>query len=411
MARSINKLSSLQVKNLSKPGMYSDGGNLWLQISSSGAKSWILRFRLHGKSREMGLGACKTISLSEARQRATECRKQLQSGIDPIEHRNQERQKQKLEKDKSVTFKKCMEAYLKAHNAKWKNKKHAAQWESTLIKHALPTLGDIPVSEIDIHLIQKCLDPIWYDITETASRVRGRIESVLDWAKVKGYRQGENPACWKGHLDQVYPSPASLKDEKHFAALPYKEIYDFITSLRKRKGVAARALEFKILTAVRSNELIGARWDEIDLQAKTWTIPASRMKAGKEHRVPLSDQAISVLKEMANIRYNEFVFPGARENKPISDASVSEVLKRMKRKDITKHGFRSTFRDWAAEMTHFPNQVAEMALAHTIGDKVEAAYRRGDLFEKRRKLMEAWANYCDTKIAKHENILKLTKGA
>jgi integrase len=298
-----------------------------------------------------------------------------------------------------MTFKDCAERYIEAHRPGWKNPKHAKQWPSTLEDYVYPVFGPIPVQAVDVGLVMKALEPIWKTKPETASRVRGRIESILDWATARGYRQGENPARWRGHLDKLLPARGKVQKVKHHAALPYGEMGDFVAELRGQEGVAARALEFLILTATRTGEVIGARWDEFDLAKKVWTVPGERMKAGKEHRVPLSERALAIIEEMKGQGVNDhpFLFPGGRPGKPLSNMAMLKLLQRMDRGDLTAHGFRSTFRDWAAEMTHFPTEVAEMALAHTVSDKVEAAYRRGDLFQKRRELMEAWARYCEPK--------------
>jgi integrase len=315
-----------------------------------------------------------------------------------------------------MTFKQCATAYIDAHRLGWKNEKHAAQWASTLEAYANPIFGDLPVQAIDTGLVMKALEPIWRTKTETASRLRGRIEAVLDWATVREFRRGDNPARRRGHLDKLLPQRAKVQKVRHHPALPYAEIGAFMASLRSQEGCAARALEFLILTAGRTGEVIGALWSEIDLAEGVWIVPASRMKAGKEHRVPLSAPAIKVIREqqaaaeLVEGRLNGFVFPGGRPGKGLSNMALLKLLERMKRDDLTAHGFRSTFRDWAAEQTHFPRDVAEMALAHTISDKVEAAYRRGDLFEKRRLLMEAWATYCGTVPMRKGEVVSLNHG-
>jgi integrase len=396
MARASNRLSAVEVKNATEKGMYHDGGGLYLQVSAGGAKSWIFRFMLDGRAREMGLGPVRAIALAEARKRAGECRRLRLDGIDPIEARSTQRDQKKLEAAKAMTFDACAAAYIDAHKTGWQNAKHSEQWPSTLNTYASPVFGSLPVQAIDVGLLMKALEPIWQTKPETASRLRGRIEAVLDWATVRGYRKGENPARWRGHLDKLLPAPSKVRRVEHHAALPYDELADFSLALRSQEGIAARALEFLILTAARTGEVIGARWDEVDLEEKIWVVPAARMKAGREHRVPLSAAAVAVLEEMKQIRESEFVFPGGKKGKPLSNMAMLAVLKRMDRGELTAHGFRSSFRDWAAERTHFPREVAEMALAHTVGDKVEAAYRRGDLFGKRRQLMDAWARFCGT---------------
>jgi integrase len=317
--------------------------------------------------------------------------------VDPIDARRAERARQRLEEAKAFTFKQCAEAYINAHRAGWRNDKHAAQWSATLSTYAYPKVGALPVQAIDTALVLKVLEPIWATKPETAGRLRGRLENVLDFAKARGYREGENPARWRGHLDNLLPALSKVRQVEHHAALPYTELSDFLTRLREQEGTSARALEFAILTAARTGEVIGARWSEVNLREKTWTIPAERMKARREHRVPLSSRALSILTEMQAARESDesFVFPGGKPGKPLSNMAFLMLLRRMDRADLTAHGFRSSFRDWAAERTNFPSEVAEMALAHVVSSKVEAAYRRGDLFEKRRGLIEAWAKFCE----------------
>jgi len=396
MARKLNRLTAVEVRANDKKGMYHDGGGLYLQVSSSGTKSWIFRFTLDGRAREMGLGPVHAIPLADARKRAAECRRMRLDGIDPIEARSEHRSWKKLEAARGKTFDACAAAYLDAHNDGWRNAKHREQWRNTLSSYASPVLGSLPVQAVDLALVMKALEPIWKAKPETASRLRGRIEAVLDWAKVRGYRVGENPARWRGHLDKLLPARAKIQKVVHHPALPYSEIADFIVSLRTQEGIAACALEFLILTAARTGEIIGARWDEVDLNEKVWVVSGERMKTGREHRVPLSGPALAVFKKMKEIGESDFVFPGGKRGKPLSNMAMLALLKRIGRNDLTAHGFRSTFRDWAAERTNFPREVVEMALAHTIENKVEAAYRRGDLFQKRRQLMEAWARFCLT---------------
>ncbi|MHC2019979.1 tyrosine-type recombinase/integrase [Methylobacterium sp. CM6247] len=388
------KLTALAVQRQKTPGMYGDGGGLWLQVTGKGAKSWIFRFTLHGKAREMGLGSANTFSLAEAREKALACRKLRAEGHDPIEVRNCQRQEAAIEAAKAVTFRDCATAYIEAHKAGWSNPKHAAQWTATLETYAYPVFGSLPVRGVDTALVMRAVEPIWTSKSETAGRVRGRIEAVLDWASTRGYRMGENPARWKGHLANLLPKQSRVRQVEHHPTLPFAEVPAFLRSVANQPGTAARALAFVILTATRTGEVIGARWAEIDCAAGVWTVPANRMKARTEHRVPLSAGAQAILAAMAETRIDEFVFPGGKRGRPLSDMAMLAVLKRMGRADITVHGFRSSFRDWASETTHVPSEVVEMALAHTIDSKVEAAYRRGDLLQKRRALMDDWAAYC-----------------
>jgi integrase len=394
MARKYEKLTPLTVSRAKARGYLADGGGLYLQVSPGGAKSWVFRFRDAGRLREMGLGSAHTISLAKARERAAECRILRHDGLDPIAERKAGRLKAKLAAARSMTFRQCAEAYIEAHKGSWKSAKHAAQWPSTLQTYAYPTLGRLPVQAIDVAFVTKVLEPIWRTKTETASRLRGRIEAVLDWATVRGLRQGDNPARWRGHLDHLLPARAKVQKVRHYPALPYPEIGSFMSQLREQDGTRALALEFLILTSARAGEVIAARWDEFDLDAAVWTVPANRMKVGREHRVPLSPPALALLKRLQKHRAGEFVFPSAKPYKPLSDTSLLRLLARMDRTDLTVHGFRSTFRDWAAERTNFPREVCEHGQAHSSPDKVEAAYRRSDLFDKRRQLMDAWALFC-----------------
>ncbi len=396
MAKEVGKLSALAVAKVVEPGYYGDGGGLLLQVTKSGAKTWVFRFKspVTGKAREMGLGALSTYSLAEARIRARDARQVVDAGRDPIAEREEVRQKARLESAKSMTFDQCASAYIEAHRAGWKNAKHAAQWGATLSTYASPVIGLLSVSSVDMPLVLRVLEPIWGTKTETASRLRGRIESVLDWATVRGFRSGDNPARWKGHLDKVLPAPSKVQKVEHHAALPYRDAGGFMADLRKREGTGARALQFAILTAARSGEVRGAQWQEIDLAARTWTIPAERMKSSKEHRVPLSDQAIAMLESLPRVAGCETVFVAPRGG-VLSDMTLTAVLRRMNHGDLTAHGFRSTFRDWAGETTAFPREVIEHALAHQLKDRTEAAYQRGDLLAKRARLMQAWAQYLD----------------
>ena len=393
---SINRLSAVQVKSLKKKGLHSDGGGLYLRISDSGTKGWVFRYSLNKKARRMGIGSLQTVSLAEARIEAEQCRKLLHERVDPIEHRKSKRGRQGADTAKFMTFKDCAEAYIKAHSAGWKNAKHVSQWQNTLNTYAYPLLGELPVTEVDVGLVLKVLEPIWKTKTETASRVRARIENVVDWASARDLRTGSNPARWKGRLDKLLPPRARVQKVIHHPALPYEDISSFMVDLRLREAISARGLEFIILTAARTGEVLGAKWSEINLDKKVWTIPDVRMKMEAEHRIPLSPDALAVLKAMKEIASSDYVFPGRDYNRPLSNMAFLQLIKRMGHGDITVHGFRSTFRDWAAERTAYPREVAEMALAHAIENKVEAAYRRGDLFEKRSRMMGDWASFCRT---------------
>jgi integrase len=394
MHRDSNRLTALKVAKITQPGRYGDGGGLVLQVSKWRTKAWIFRFQRDGRERQMGLGAVHTLSLAEARERARDCRKILLHGLDPIEARQAERMQRRIETARGVTFKECAERYIAVHEAAWRNEKHRQQWRSTLSRYAYPVLENLSVSAIDVTNIIKVLEPIWMMKPETAARVRGRIEGVLDWATVRGFRAGDNPARWRGDLDKLLPARTKIRQVKHHPALPHTDLPAFMAGLRDRKTVSARALEFTILTAARTSEVIHAKWSEFDLSTAVWTVPAKRMKGGREHRVPLSDRAIAILKALPRDEDGSgFAFVGARAGKPLSNMAMLEVMRGMQ-PGYVPHGCRSTFRDWAAETTNYPNHVVEMALAHTIGDKVEAAYRRGDLFEKRRRLMNTWAAFC-----------------
>ena len=397
MARTIGKLTALKVEKTRLPGMYADGGGLYLRVTDDGTKNWVFRFMLNGKARWMGMGALHTIGLSEARNRAAVYRMQRHDGVDPIDARRGERMQTRLNDAKAITFADCAARYIAGHRAGWRSDKHAAQWQATLKNYAEPVIGRLSVQDIDTALVLKVIEPIWTVMPETAGRVRGRIESILDWAKARGYRAGENPARWRGHLDKVLPALSKVRRVAHHAALPYVELPGFLVALREQGGIAASALEFTILTAARTGETIGARWSEINAHEKVWIVPAARTKSAKEHRVPLTDRTLAILDEMKPLRHandaDAFIFPGGKAGRPLSNMAFLMLLRRMGRDDLTAHGFRSSFRDWAAERTNFQSEVAEMALAHVVANKVEAAYRRGDLFEKRRRLMDAWAEF------------------
>src|SRR6516165_7936294 len=399
MARQIERLKALKVeaKELA-PGMYPDGAGLYLRVTPEGTRNWVLRYMLDRKPRWMGLGPLSLYGLAEARTRALDARRKQHDGIDPIEARRTERTRQRLAAAKAITFTQCAENYITSHRAGWRNAKHRYQWNQTLEQVVYPEIGSLPVQAVNTTLVLKVLEPIWTTKPETASRVRQRIENILDSAKARGFRDGENPARWRGHLDKILPARSRVREVEHLAALPYPDLPAFLTDLRTREAIAARALEFLILTAARTGEVIGARWSEIDLLDKTWTVPTDRMKARREHRVPLSARALAILEEMQAARqsddHNAYLFPGPKRGKPLSNMAFLMLLRRMELKDLTVHGFRATFKTWASERTSFQNEIAEAALAHVIGDKVEQAYRRGDMFEKRRRLMQQWATFC-----------------
>lgn len=393
------KLTATKVQRMNEAGLYGDGLSLYLNITPTGTKSWIMRYMLHGKARSMGLGPYPAVSLLAARERTAAYRTLIKSGIDPLETKHAERAQRKADTAKRITFTYAAAQYIEAHRSGWKNLKHADQWENTLETYAAEHIGKMDVARIETEHVLRVLQPIWATKTETATRTRGRIEKILDWCSVRGYRTGSNPARWKGNLEALLPPAARVQKRGHFAALPFKDVPAFMGELKSAAGTAARALEFAILTAARSGEVRGARWEEIDLVEKLWIVPAERMKMGREHRVPLSDRAVAILQEMSP-QESGLIFQGRikrGEPQPLSDMTLSAVLRRMKRTDITVHGFRSTFRDWVSETTDHSADVAEMALAHTIRNKVESAYRRGDLMDKRRALMSDWAKYCEVK--------------
>ncbi|NMG56112.1 tyrosine-type recombinase/integrase [Aromatoleum aromaticum] len=410
-----HKLTPLGVERQKVAGLYGDGAGLWLKVTPGGSKSWILRYTSVGRERWAGLGPYPDVSLADARDRAADYRKKVRSGIDPLDEKHQRDTLARAARAKAVTFDWCAAEYIKAHRAGWKNPKHVDQWTNTLATYASPTIGKLEVAKIDTgHIITVLTeDNLWTKKAETASRLRGRMENVLAWATTRKYRSGDNPAAWQGHLDNLLPHRSKMQKVKHHAALPWAEMGAFMVELRKQEGVGARALEFAILTAARSGEVRGMTWGEVDLKAGVWIVPGERMKAGREHRVPLPEHATKVLQSMraeTKPMPNAIVFPGVKSGKPLSDMTLTAVLKRMKRADLTAHGFRSSFRDWAAEATNYPRDMAEMALAHTVGDKVEAAYRRGDMFEKRRRMMIDWARYCDT-IRKEGDVVQFRRKA
>jgi integrase len=383
MARKINRLNARVVATLTKDGRHADGGGLYLSISSNGGRRWVFLFRWHGKPTEIGLGSARNVTLARARELAAQARAKLAEGINPKDVRRPLA---------GATFGECADRLIEAMRPSWRNNKHGAQWEMTLRDYAAP-LRRLPVDKITTDDVLSVLKPLWNEKPETASRLRGRIERVLDAAKAQGLRNGENPARWRGHLDQLLPKRPRLT-RGHHAAMKYTDVPTFLADLQARRATAAMALEFTVLTAARSGEVLGARWDEFDLDHTVWTIPATRMKGAREHRVPLSRRARKILEAMQEARNGDLVFSGQKPGRPLSVMALEMVLRRMKIDGVTVHGFRSAFRDWAAECTNFTNEICEAALAHVVKNKAEAAYRRGDLFEKRRKLMEAWAAYC-----------------
>jgi len=390
MKRTLHRLTALGVSEKKKPGLYCDGGGLYLRVTQCGTKSWIYRFRMGARTRDAGLGGYPLVGLSEARSKATVFRQQVANGMDPIEARSKARAKAARETVRVLTFADCARTYIQAHENGWRNPKHRQQWRSTLETYAFPVIGTCPVADLDTDLIMKVLEPIWLEKPETASRVRGRIERILNWAKARGYREGENPGRWRGHLDQLLPAKNKVRQVIHHPAMPYHQISTFVAELRALDGVSVRALEFLILTATRTSETLGASWSEFDLDRRMWTIPPERMKIRKQHRIPLSIRATEIVREMYGTRQNEFVFPGMKLGRPLSQMALAMQLRRMGRSNVTVHGFRSTFRDWVSDCTDFQDHVAEMALAHSAQSNVVAAYRRGDVFEKRRALMDAW---------------------
>ncbi|TMS58498.1 DUF4102 domain-containing protein [Imbroritus primus] len=394
-SRQIHRLNALRVSREVEPGYHADGGGLYLQISPSGSRSWIFRYSLFKRSREMGLGPLSVVSLSEARAEAARCRKLLAEGVDPIEARKA--RAQSLVSD-GLPFRQAAEDYIDAHRSSWKSEKHAQQWENTLATYAYPIIGNTDVSDVDTPMVVRILQPIWSKKPETAGRVRGRIECILDAAKALGKRTGENPARWRGHLDKILPKRDRAKRVQHHPALPWHQMPAFLRELGERTAPAASALELLILTAVRTSEVLLATPEEFDLEQRVWSIPAERMKMERPHRVPLSDRAVEVVQESMKTA-GSYLFPGAKPERPLSNMAMLNLLDRMGHADITVHGFRSSFRDWVAECTEYPDSLAEMALAHLVESKVEGAYRRGDMLERRRRMMEEWARYCSGKTA------------
>ena len=383
----------MSINRLKEPGLWAVGGvaGLYLHVNARGARSWILRVVVGDKRRDMGLGGYPDIGVADARQKAREARLKIEQGVDPILLRKQAKSELMALQATDKTFEQAAGEYIKIHADSWSNDKHRKQWESTLAAYAFPVVGKLSLRHIRQEHILKILEPIWTTKTETATRVRGRMESILDWAKVKGLRSGENPAAWKGHLDHMLPAPTRLKKIEHLTAVPVREMPGFMVKLRQAAGIAAQALEFLILTAARSGEVRGITWQEVSLEDALWVVPAERMKMKREHRVPLSDRAVAILKSQPRIDENPLVFPAPRGSQ-MSDATMSAVLKRMG-VHATVHGFRSSFRDWCGDYTNYPRDLAEQCLAHGADDPVEAAYRRGDALERRREIMNEWSKF------------------
>jgi len=406
--RKLQRLSAKQVLSKLTAGMHPDGNGLYLQVASGLTKSWVLRYKRAGKSRYMGLGSCELFSLAEARTRAQDARRLLADGIDPLSERKASRAAHALETAKSRAFDDCAAAYIKAHRAGWKNPKHVEQWENTLATYVTPIFGRLSIADIDTGLVLRALEPIWKEKNETATRLRGRIQRIIDWATTRGYRKGENPARWRGHLEHNLPNISRRQRTRHYPALPFGELPKFMAALRKQEGEAARALEYLILNASRTNEIITAEPAEVDLKSAVWVAPAEHMKRERDHRAPLSQAALAIVRERLGPD-RPHLFAGRGVGEPLSNGAMAAVVRQMCKernwidptsgRRITVHGFRSSFRDWAAERTSYPSEVCEMALAHAVSDAVEAAYRRGDLFEKRRRLMTEWARFCEQRHA------------
>lgn len=404
------KLSSGFCDKVNRPGRFNDGGGLYLLVKPDGRKTWVFRFRdrITGKQHDMGLGPFSPhdVTLKDARIEAGKCRAMLREipPRNPLNERQTALEQAQLDHARKMTFEDCADRYIKAQESSWRNSKHRSQWSATLDTYAA-RLKPLPVDEIDTALVIKCLEPIWSEKTETATRVRQRIERVLNWATARKFREGENPARWRGHLENLLPKPTQLKKIKHRAALPYDEIGTFVAELRTRDSLAAKALELQILTATRPGEAVGASWDEFDLKAKIWTIPAERMKADKEHEIPLSDRAVEILESLP--RVCGFAFPGTSLKKPLTTAAGMKLIKVI-HPGITAHGMRSTFRDWAAERTAHSRETIEHALAHQLRDKAEAACKRSTEFPKRKRLMNDWAKYCNNPTVQADNVTPIS---
>jgi len=394
MARGHGKLSAFAVSRAKVPGLYPDGQGLYLQVGRSGATSWIFRYQLAGRRRYMGLGGLSAVTLADARRKALTARKVLAEGLDPLEEGRALAAAKAADAAGAITFREAANRYIATHQSSWRNAKHIAQWGSTLEAYAMPVFGDVSVNAIDVDFVLRVLEPIWETKNETARRLRGRLEVILDWAKAGGLRTGENAARWKALLEHRLSKQPRASRIQHHPALDYRRIAAFMARLRKEEGVAARCLEFTILTGARTSEAICATWKEFDLDAVLWIVPGDRIKAGRVHRVPLSDRALAIVRKQARFRHGDYVFGGRKRGTPLSNMAMATVLRRMGLENVTVHGFRSTLRDWAAEQTDYPREVAEMALAHAVDDRVEAAYRRGDLLQKRVAFMRDWDAYC-----------------
>jgi integrase len=401
MGRALHKLTATKVAKLTASGLHLDGGGLYLRVGTTGGKSWVFRY----SRRDMGLGSFPAVSLASARQAAAAAREQLARGEDPIEAR-----KRLGTVTKGMSFDQAAERYIGAHESAWRSPRTADQWRSSLVAYASPVIGRFPVAAVGTHHILDILEPIWREKSVTAAEVRGRLECILDWAKVHNLRDGENPARWRGNLKHLLPAISKVHRVRHHAALPYAALPAFMTELRANTSLSARVLELMILTAARRGEALGASWAEIDLDTAIWEIPPKRMKASILHRVPLSAAAVALLADLPRIQGNDFLFPG-RTGRPLAETAVRELLKRMSRTDITGHGFRSTFRDWVAEQTNFQRELAEVALAHSVGSETERAYQRGDLFAKRRELMDAWTDYINAPLPTAKQLTQVPIGA
>jgi integrase len=407
----LNKLSPAKVRSVSKPGMHADGGNLWLHVSPTGVKSWIFRYMLHGRSRDMGIGPLHTVGLAEARERARVARQLVLDAVDPIEHRNADREAKRVAVASAVTFETAATQYIRSHEAGWKGgADHARTWRQTLVAYVYPVIGKLPVAAVDTGHVTKILEPIWTTVPTAAAKTRARIEAILDFARVRGWRDGANPAAWKGHLSEILPSTEKVRATRHHAALAWREIAVFMEDLKKRQTVSSLALRFLILTAARPSEACEAEWSEVDIDHALWTVPAARMKAEREHRVPLSSEALAVLRELEPMRQTgtAFVFPGLK-GKPLSRFAMGHLMQRVMGRTETVHGFRSTFRDWCGDH-NVPADIAEASLAHAAGDATVVAYARSDLLERRRRLMQQWGEFCSRAFVAGE-VVELRRGS